>query len=44
MELEALKKEIQNNNLMVDGVYNFLGSRVGQGKETFTLIDKTYCI
>ncbi len=39
-----LLKEIKEKKVEIDCVFNFLGSRVGKGKEQFIKVDKTYVI
>ena len=42
VNFEAIEEKLGDSK--VEGVFNFLGSRVGRGKELFVQIDKTYVL
>lgn len=44
MDLTELKKELAAQNIHLNGVYNFLGTLVKYGEETFRKIDKEYVL
>lgn len=44
LDLDPLKKELASQKLSINGVYNFLGSQVKHGEETFRKVDKEYVI
>lgn len=44
MNKEQINKIIKEKNLKIDTIFNFLGSRVGRGKELFKKIDYTYVL